>query len=85
MLDEIHFLMHTDVQEDIDWLKDIVKQDNLKDYYKLKAEDTSGDWNMWSSYQELYHSFMTDPDAIYVKIDDDLVSCGCRPRFPLLI
>lgn len=76
MLDEIHFLMHTDEEEDKRWLRDLAKDEGLKDYYKLKAEDTTGDWNPWKSYQELYHSFMTDPDAIYIKMDDDLVSLG---------
>lgn len=73
MLDEVHFLMHTDVEADKRWLRRLINSDNLGEYYKTKAEDTDGDWSLWKTFGDLYHNFMTDPDAIYVKIDDDIV------------
>lgn len=74
LLDEVHFLMHTDKPGDKRWLSDMIESSGLEKHYKRKAEDTSGDWDLWKSYPNLYRDFMTDPDTLYIKIDDDLVS-----------
>lgn len=73
MLDEVHFLMHTDIEADKRWLRRLVKNQGLEEHFKLKAEDTDGNWSLWKSFSNLYKNFMTDPDTIYIKIDDDIV------------
>lgn len=49
MLDEVHFLLHTDEDKDKKWLQALVRQSKMEKYYKLKAEDTSGGWTLWRS------------------------------------
>lgn len=74
VLDEIRFIVHTREEEDRQWLEDLVQRDNLQDHYTLQYEDTArGDWNLWGSGFKNIWSNMTDPDTIYVKIDDDIV------------
>lgn len=82
LLDEIHFLLHTDDQQDKEWLKNLIEKHGLEEYYKLKAENTDGAWSKWTTFQTLYKNFMTDPDTIYVKVDDDLVSFVLRYGSP---
>lgn len=66
--------MHTNVPEDIDWLEKLIKKDNMESSYILKAENTTNpSWSQWGSYANLYKFFMTDPDTIYVKMDDDVM------------
>ena len=31
-------------------------------------------WSQWGSYAKLYEDYMLDPDTIYIKMDDDIVS-----------
>lgn len=77
MLDEVQFILHTDKQPDINWLKKLVKQDGLEDQYKLLAENTSEKgWSRWRTYNQLYRDYMSDPNTLYIKFDDDLVGCS---------
>lgn len=64
LLDEIIFVVHTDIQEDLDYLETLVPR--RPEYSKYEVQGTyrwlAGSWEP-----------VTDPDAIYVKIDDDVV------------
>lgn len=72
-LDEVRFVMHTDVTADIDFLEDLVKQDDLEDYYKIMYEDYSTKGTVWGTFPKVWEHFATDEDALYIKMDDDLV------------
>lgn len=64
LLDEIIFVVHTDIQEDLDYLETLVPR--RPEYSKYEVKGTyrwlAGSWEP-----------VTDPDAIYVKIDDDVI------------
>lgn len=74
ILDEVHFIVHTDVEDDKSWLRSLVKAPQVQGYYRLMEEDTDKPgWSQWGSYSELYRDYMTDPDTIYFKLDDDIM------------
>jgi len=64
LLDEVIFVVHTDIQEDLDYLETLVPR--RPEYSKYEVKGTyrwlAGSWEP-----------VTDPDAIYVKIDDDVI------------
>lgn len=64
LLDEIIFVVHTDIQEDLDYLETLVPR--RPEYSKYEVQGTyrwlAGSWEP-----------VTDPDAIYIKIDDDVI------------
>lgn len=64
LLDEVIFVVHTDIQEDLDYLETLVPR--RPEYSKYEVKGTyqwlSGSWEP-----------VNDPDAIYVKIDDDVI------------
>ncbi|KAK7708967.1 hypothetical protein SLS64_006447 [Diaporthe eres] len=64
LLDEIIFVVHTDIQEDLDYLETLVPR--RPEYSKYEVKGTyrwlAGSWEP-----------VTNPDAIYVKIDDDVI------------
>lgn len=64
LLDEVIFVIHTDIQEDLDYLETLVPR--RPEYSKYEVKGTyrwlAGSWEP-----------VTDPDAIYVKIDDDVI------------
>lgn len=66
-LDEVHFLSHTDNQDDIDWLHDLVNKTSGYKYVPTKGH--FGD--MWKQH-------VSDADTMYIKIDDDIV-CNSKP------
>ena len=64
LLDEVIFVVHTDIQEDLDYLETLVPR--RAEYSKYEVKGTyrwlAGSWEP-----------VTDPDAVYVKIDDDVI------------
>lgn len=69
--------MHTNDEIDKQWLRQLMEKHKLGDHYILREEETSQPgWSQWGTYANLYKLFMTDPDTIYIKMDDDVVSEG---------
>ncbi|KAI2621274.1 hypothetical protein GGR54DRAFT_600862 [Hypoxylon sp. NC1633] len=65
-LDEIRFMVHTNKEEDVEYLKGLVSQ--RQEHYKIvEAGACEG-----SSYGCIWDSAVED-DTIYVKIDDDII------------
>ncbi|OTB06506.1 hypothetical protein M426DRAFT_318911 [Hypoxylon sp. CI-4A] len=65
-LDEIRFMVHTNKEEDLEYLKDLVSQ-REEHYHIVDGGACEG-----SSYGCIWDSVVED-DTIYVKIDDDIV------------
>jgi len=63
-LDEVHFLANTLVLEDLDYLDGLVEQ--VPQYVRVNY---SGPWNTLWNYTANF-----EPDTIFIKIDDDVVS-----------
>lgn len=64
-LDEIHFIANTKKEEDLEFLDELIR--DVPEYKRVNL--TAGDWTgLWG------HSANLDPDAILIKIDDDVVS-----------
>ena len=67
-LDEIHFLINTPVQEDLDWIASLLPQvPEYRGIYMAEGTDMRDFESVWR--QGLQHS----SDDLYVKVDDDLV------------
>ena len=66
MLDEVIWLARTQEQDAIDWIHDLVKNEPL---YTLGEVPTYGG-EFASSYD------LCQDDVMYIKIDDDIVSCS---------
>ncbi|KAI1141944.1 hypothetical protein F5Y05DRAFT_369222 [Hypoxylon sp. FL0543] len=65
-LDEIRFMVHTNKEEDLDYLRDLVSQ--REDYYRVvESGPCEG-----TSFGCIWDSVVED-NTIYVKIDDDIV------------
>lgn len=68
-LDEVHFVVNTKHEEDLNWLDGLVARVPEYSRINIKADATHGDWTkLWDHAKEV------DPDTILVKIDDDIVS-----------
>lgn len=65
-LDEIRFMVHTNKEEDLEFLRDLVSR-REEHYHIVEANTCEG-----SSYGCIWDSVVED-DTIYVKIDDDIV------------
>ncbi|KAI1208393.1 uncharacterized protein F4807DRAFT_431150 [Annulohypoxylon truncatum] len=65
-VDEIRFMVHTNNDEDLDYLKDLVSR-REEHYHIVEANTCEG-----SSYGCIWDSVVED-DTIYVKIDDDII------------
>ncbi|KAI1318872.1 hypothetical protein F5Y16DRAFT_111832 [Xylariaceae sp. FL0255] len=65
MLDEVWFLLHTDNQGDLKWLKELVEK--RPQYKIIKSGDCVG-FNYGCIWDPIIEN-----DTIYVKIDDDIV------------
>jgi hypothetical protein len=65
LLDEVVFAVNTDKEEDLAYLEELLSTSSR--YLKHEKQTEYGDfWNgLWSVAK--------DPDAIYIKIDDDVV------------
>lgn len=72
-LDEIRFMVHTNKEEDVEYLKDLVSK-REEHYHIVDGGACEG-----SSYGCIWDSIVED-DTIYVKIDDDIVSCHYQHR-----
>lgn len=71
-LDEVRFMVHTNKEEDVEFLKDLVSK--REEHYRI----VEGGACEGTSYGCIWDSVVED-DTIYVKIDDDIVSfCHCR-------
>ena len=67
-LDEIVFMVNTQWEEDQKWLDELIKTEPL--YKKILTESLGGHFNnIWNEHAQ-------DENAMYIKIDDDIVSCG---------
>lgn len=74
LLDEIRFVMHTKDRQDQLWLEDLVRNHGLESQYIFQYEQTDDEnWELFGSGFRQIWSTMTDPDTIYVKIDDDMM------------
>ena len=65
-LDEVRFVLGTEDQDDLEWVYALV--DSVEGYSTIELSTPAGAHN----YQAMWLQ-STDPDAIYVKIDDDMV------------
>ncbi|KAI0900174.1 hypothetical protein F4806DRAFT_280708 [Annulohypoxylon nitens] len=65
-LDEIRFMVHTNKEEDLEFLRDLVSR-REEHYHIVEANTCEG-----SSYGCIWDSVVED-DTIYVKIDDDII------------
>ncbi|KAI1775054.1 hypothetical protein F4818DRAFT_417628 [Hypoxylon cercidicola] len=65
-VDEIRFMVHTNKEEDLEYLKDLVSK-RAEDYQIVDGGACEG-----SSYGCIWDSVVED-DTIYIKIDDDIV------------
>lgn len=65
-LDEIRFMVHTNKEEDVEYLKDLVSK-REEHYHIVDGGACEG-----SSYGCIWDSIVED-DTIYVKIDDDII------------
>ncbi|KAJ9652724.1 hypothetical protein H2198_008043 [Neophaeococcomyces mojaviensis] len=63
-LDEIHWIRNTDIKADVDYLHKIVASNPAYRVIEIKETGFVGYGLAWTTLQ---------PDAIYVKIDDDVV------------
>lgn len=72
-LDEVHFVVNTDKKEDIKYLDGLVKTSKL--YKKIELPEL-GYNSVWQ------HSI--EPEHMYIKIDDDMVSRIREPSYLLL-
>ncbi|RYP86643.1 hypothetical protein DL769_000711 [Monosporascus sp. CRB-8-3] len=65
-LDEVWFMVHTTVQDDVEWLENLAATEPGYKYVDL-GDCTTGHYGcMWE--------YAIDDDTIYIKIDDDIVS-----------
>ena len=65
-LDEIHFVINTHNQEDLDWLSTMVEQ--VDDYKWVDISE-----GVVQDFNRIYNETI-EHDRMYVKLDDDLVS-----------
>lgn len=68
MLDEVIFVVNTEIPEDLDYLNELIPSQKQ---YQTFIPDAS----LKQSKQDFSHLWasVTEKDAIYVKIDDDMV------------
>ena len=71
LLDEVVFIVNTDEEEDLAYLEELLPTSPRYSKHEKDPEYPEF-WNgLWSVAK--------DPDAIYVKIDDDVVFTSLRP------
>lgn len=73
-LDEVWFMVHTEKKEDVDWLREFVRDVPGYTFMDLGACTKQGYGCMWE--------YAVEDDTIYIKIDDDIVSLAAS-RFSL--
>ncbi|KKZ65826.1 hypothetical protein EMCG_01211 [[Emmonsia] crescens] len=64
-IDEVHWAPNTENQADLDWLDRLVPTSPL--YKKIPIEPQT------KRYSKIWDSTITDPDTLYIKIDDDII------------
>ncbi|KLJ05619.1 hypothetical protein EMPG_10896 [Blastomyces silverae] len=64
-LDEVHWAANTENQADLDWLDTLVP---TSPFYKRIPVEPQG-----KKYAKIWDNTVTDPDTLYIKIDDDIV------------
>ena len=72
-LDEVHWAINTENQEDLDYLDELVK---TTDAYKKTSIPEFGYNSIWEHAVE--------PEHMYIKLDDDIVRSFCTVSVPLL-
>ncbi len=86
IIDEVMLWLNTDVESDIDYIRDIAKRDSLFKVYEIpegykffhRGEMTPEDRSrkdygplQWNTGR--FFEYCTDPDTIYIRFDDDIV------------
>jgi hypothetical protein len=86
IIDEVMLWLNTDVESDIDYIKDLAKKDSLFKVYEIpegykffhRGESTLEDRGrenygplQWNTGR--FFEYCTDPDTIYFRFDDDIV------------
>ena len=67
-MDEVHFVANTLNERDLAWLDRLTEE--VPQYKRI---DIVGAWNvLW------HHTKNLDPDAVVIKIDDDIVSASLQ-------
>ncbi|ETS85654.1 hypothetical protein PFICI_03679 [Pestalotiopsis fici W106-1] len=69
LLDKVLFMMNTDDKEDLAWLGDLADRVPQYEIVPVKRPNNSHGWGGFN----LIWASLTDPDTIYLKIDDDIV------------
>lgn len=65
-MDEVIFVVNTKWPDDIEWLEGLLASEPR--YRKIVTEAKGGHFdNIWNRHAQ-------DPDTMYIKIDDDVVS-----------
>jgi len=63
-LDEVNFLIHTDDEEDVAWVEELISQ---------HSQFTASYVATWE-WAQIWKKHMSRSDTIYIKMDDDVVS-----------
>ncbi|KAI2626442.1 hypothetical protein GGR54DRAFT_470636 [Hypoxylon sp. NC1633] len=63
-LDEVQFMVHTQKKDDVDWLRDFVRQEPAYSFVELGSCQGDSYGCIWERAVE--------PDTLYMKIDDDI-------------
>lgn len=72
ILNEVYFIAHTNDETDLNWITNLIDSDpDLVHQYRIMFENKTA--NKWD-FPPLWKEYMSDPETIYVKIDDDVVS-----------
>ncbi|OJD11301.1 hypothetical protein AJ78_07895 [Emergomyces pasteurianus Ep9510] len=64
-IDEVYWAPNTEKQADLEWLDKLVPTSPL--YKKIQIEKKR------KGYARIWDSAITDPDTLYIKVDDDIV------------
>ncbi|PGG99059.1 hypothetical protein GX51_06476 [Blastomyces parvus] len=64
-LDEVYWAPNTDNQADLDWLDKLVPTSPSYKRITVQSEE--------KGYAKIWDSSVTDPDTLYIKIDDDII------------
>jgi hypothetical protein len=77
VVDEVWFMVHTTIKEDVEWLKELTDSVDGYRFYDLGDETIKGYGYIWE------HAI--EDKTIYIKIDDDIVSSPSQKRKGVLL
>lgn len=70
ILDEVHFIRHTRISEDLEFLEGIVASEPSYKAYDSPRGCSGGNYGcIWP--------LLADPHTLYIKLDDDIVCYSC--------